>query len=390
MKVLFLIITYKFFNMFCTAFDYLWKGLGVYWMVGLFRLDTMHMDAFFPGSVQYNRIIYADLFDAHYIPEREPSENNKSMANYCKQLKDWALKGQRDESHSHHVWYSDLPELLKHAFLYINNHTNIINAFREIFSTEQYDMICLEGMNEMYVTGNARKQEGWNSDHVFFMSHVDGPLFYLPFVSVYRVLVGLNKNKDIMTCFPMCDKEYTLDYGDALGFDFDRQVHYIKSLNSTDDDGIAIKSDESRVTVKLHYCLYPKGWHMYGRLVGKWHTQYNKRFRELFLQTINPDTWYDKLYGTMVVGTTQMVVWTDIFIGFRNIYYMLLMHAILPFDTVKDRWLCITGFPVFWKMLYLYYLSESRFLDLEGYSDLRDTMLFGSLYMTILGLQYIF
>jgi hypothetical protein len=368
--------------MFCTVIDYLWKGLGVVWMFGLFRLDTLHMDAFFPGSVQYNRIIYADLFDGNHNPNKEPSENNKSIANYCKQIKDWALKGQRDEKQSHHIWYRDLPELLKHAFEYIDSHIAISNGFRQVFCTEEYDRISLDGMNEVYVTGDSRKKDGWNSDHVFFMSHVDGPYFYLPFVSVYRVLVGLNKNNDISTVFPMCDKKYTLDYGDALGFDFDRQVHYIKKEENTSP------RKEPRATMKLHYCIYPKGWHWYGRFVGDLHVQYNKKFRELFLHTINPTSWYERMYGTIVVGTTQLVVWTDIYIGFRNLFYMVLMNSILPLDAVMDRFMCISGFAVFWKTSYLYYLNEKQLLDLEGYSDLRDTILFSSIHLSIVWIRW--
>ena len=50
------------------------------------------------------------------------------------------------------------------------------------------------GMNEVYVTGPSRKSEGANSDNIFYTRHVDGPWGLIPFVSVYRCIVGMDKN----------------------------------------------------------------------------------------------------------------------------------------------------------------------------------------------------
>lgn len=57
--------------------------------------------------------------------------------------------------------------------------------------------------------------------------------------------------------------------GDVLAFDFNREVHYISataaSNSKTDTDGF-------RVTLKLHYCIYPRvlaplGWLMHVSVV---------------------------------------------------------------------------------------------------------------------------
>ena len=52
----------------------------------------------------------------------------------------------------------------------------------------------IAGMNEVYVTGPSRKSEGANSDNIFYTRHVDGPWGLIPFVSVYRCIVGMDKN----------------------------------------------------------------------------------------------------------------------------------------------------------------------------------------------------
>ncbi len=84
-------------------------------------------------------------------------------------------------------------------------------------------MDIVQGMNEIYVSGPPRNDEGNNSDHVFFARfvlinyrfvsslhicclmhrHVDGPLGFIPYVSVYRCIVGMDRNLMYTTHFPI-------------------------------------------------------------------------------------------------------------------------------------------------------------------------------------------
>lgn len=66
--------------------------------------------------------------------------------------------------------------------------------FRSLFSERHYCVDVIEGMNEIYVTGPVRLDETSNSDQVFYTRHVDGPWGLIPFVSVYRCIVGMDKN----------------------------------------------------------------------------------------------------------------------------------------------------------------------------------------------------
>jgi hypothetical protein len=56
-------------------------------------------------------------------------------------------------------------------------------------------------MNEIYVTGPERFDEGPNSDQIFDMRHVDGPWGVVPFVSVYRCLIGMDRNHVVRCAF---------------------------------------------------------------------------------------------------------------------------------------------------------------------------------------------
>lgn len=55
-------------------------------------------------------------------------------------------------------------------------------------------------MNEIYVTGPSRFDEGFNSDQIFYTKHVDGPWGLIPFVSVFRCIVGMDKNMMVRSC----------------------------------------------------------------------------------------------------------------------------------------------------------------------------------------------
>ena len=60
----------------------------------------------------------------------------------------------------------------------------------------------IAGMNEVYVTGPSRKSEGANSDNIFYTRHVDGPWGLIPFVSVYRCIVGMDRNMMVTILCP--------------------------------------------------------------------------------------------------------------------------------------------------------------------------------------------
>jgi hypothetical protein len=73
--------------------------------------------------------------------------------------------------------------------------------------------------------------------------------------------------------------------GDVLAFDFNREVHYI-----TMDEDQRHLSDSHRVTLKLHYCVYPRVLAPLGWIMHALNVNYNKSFRALFLKTLNPST----------------------------------------------------------------------------------------------------
>jgi hypothetical protein len=106
--------------------------------------------------------------------------------------------------------------------------------------------------------------------------------------------------------------------GDVLGFDFNREVLemlriFTLSVNMSSlkvhhlsrDESRRAESDDYRVTLKLHYCMYPRILLPLGKLLYFLNESYNATFRALFLKTINPQTLYEHfLAWNVVINTT--------------------------------------------------------------------------------------
>lgn len=140
-----------------------------------------------------------------------------------------------------------------------------------------------------------------NSDHVFYQRHLDGPLGFIPYVSVYRCIVGMDKNMMVTTHFPIAGVSKNCCEGELIGFDFNREIHYISMDESKRDI-----SDEFRVVLKLHYCVYPRILAPLGWLMHQANVRYDQAFRALFLKTIRPTTPYEHFLAWNVVANTAL------------------------------------------------------------------------------------
>ena len=141
------------------------------------------------------------------------------------------MNGSPPESSSSHFWYKNLPPEIMSSFDACANAPQIYKMYRSLFSERHYCVDVVKGMNEIYVTGPARKDEGPNSDQIFYSRHVDGPFGFIPFVSVYRCIVGMDKNHMITTHFPLANLAVNACEGDVLAFDFNREVIFIFLFN---------------------------------------------------------------------------------------------------------------------------------------------------------------
>ena len=97
-------------------------------------------------------------------------------------------------------------------------------------------------------------------------------------------MVAVNENKQVETIFPMEGSGSCLSDGDVVGFDYHREIHIIRDLPTRNTD--------RRVTMKLHYVVYPRCFGFLGRFLAKLASFYNWAARNLFLNTIAPSNWF--------------------------------------------------------------------------------------------------
>jgi hypothetical protein len=297
-------ITFIGINMIDCIFDSI-KTIGTYLYVlsfiGWYCIDSLNKYNFFPGNVSYNRILESKM----------ETDLDKSLHD----IEKWALNNTSNKGLSEHWWYNKLPKHIKNLFFKCGNNEKIKSMFELLFHERDYDIISIPEMDELYLTGN--NQNKMHSDQVFYTNHIDGPFSFFPFCSVYRCLIGINDNEKIETVFPMIPYKKVLKKNSILAFDFNREIHHINERNTYE-----CKSTP-RIVMKVHYCIYPKGWYIFGPIFANMNAYYNYLFRQLFLTTIEPSDFTENMSSILVMYGTYGFVYTDMFIGHKNIIYVI-------------------------------------------------------------------
>lgn len=334
---------------------------------GWYRLDSNHNEAWFPGSIQYCRIVNGRV-----------TEDTESWSS---QLCSWILEHNTNNEDidkpksSRHWWYTELPATIQIMFDKCTNSSHIQKCMRErVFDETSYSIVPIREMDELYVTGPPRAAKS-HSDRVFFIPHIDGPFSWFPYASVYRCMVSLNQNDNITTEFLMAEKNYTLTNGEFVAFDFNREIHMIREKESYTPTAAA---KPPRICAKVHYCIFPKGWEAYGLWCAQWNIWYNKRFRELFLHTINPITLQEWAASLQVVYSTYVFVYSDMWIGHRNIVYLAALWSCRFEKSTFDFILFSTAI---YKQVNMVNVNCDKMNQLEFRSFLRDTFLYFGVWL---------
>lgn len=233
-------------------------------------------------------------------------------------IREWVMLQNPSKITSSHWWYNEIPNNIKEAFASICYSQSIMKMFNDKFG-DRFQIDVIYDMNEVYVSPPTDNKK--TSDEVFFTKHIDGPYYYIPFASCYRLIIGMDNNEEIKTIFNMNPFEITLHKGDVVAFDFHRECHYIQK--NTDK----INKD-FRVVLKAHFCVYHKSMYIFGRLLTNLSIHYNKKFRNLFLYTLSPKTFMQKTTALNVIFWTKIYHGIEAYIGYNNILYISFMLSI--------------------------------------------------------------
>jgi len=230
-------------------------------------------------------------------------------------IKQWVLKQNITPNHTFHHWQNTLPSEEYKAFDHIATSKSIVDMFYRRFNMYTYKVEPLRNMNEIYVSSS---HHDYSSDTVFYMNHTDGPFYVYPFCYVYRCVVSLTENQVVETHFPMIPKSVCLSTGDVVGFDYNREIHYI-----CDKKGMV--NLEPRITIKCHYVVYPRIF-KYGCGLGFLCGTYNAIARHIFINTIVPYTLFWKIMTHIVLIVTRFSFLVQYYIGWENWVYISIAH----------------------------------------------------------------
>ena len=234
-------------------------------------------------------------------------------------LREWVISQNPSKDKSTHIWYNKLPTDISILFLKLATSDKIINMFKNNLS-KSHNFDILNDMNEIYVTAPSSTKDDNTSDTIFYTKHIDGPYYLFPFASCYRLIIGLDDNSNVVTCFNMIPENKIIKKCDVVAFDFHRECHYIYNENNVNKD--------LRVIMKVHYCVYPYWAYYFGKVLGILSIYYNKAFRNLFLFTLTTNNFYKKSLATLMVKITQTVHDIEYYIGYNNLSYLFILYFI--------------------------------------------------------------
>lgn len=219
-----------------------------------------------------------------------------------------------------HWWINDLPNAVKKMAKKVSCSPEILNMFRKIHGSSIVHPI--HAMDEIYVSN---PHKSLTSDAVFYSQHIDGPFFFFPFCSVYRMVVAVNENRQVETVFPCEGLHSTLSKGDIVAFDFNRTIHYIRDRDE--------QNEFPRSTLKLHFLVCPRILAPLGAVLALLTTLYDRLARKLFNITKKPRTILQKVGAAGVIASTLYEQTVEQLVGRINLYATLLAFNIMESDT---------------------------------------------------------
>ena len=266
-----------------------------------------------------------------------PYKHQKNRVYKCKvsnymdidRLRDWVISQNPAKDNSSHWWYSELPADISLLYSKIARNQNILDM---LVKNTKCNVDIINDMNEIYVSA-PQKDSHTTSDKIFYTKHIDGPYYLFPFASCYRVILGLDDNSKVITCFNMIPEDTTVAKGDAVAFDFHRECHYIynksaRAAHTAHTAGTAGAIEGHRVVLKIHYCVYPWWAYYFGKTLSRLSIHYNRNFRNLFLYTLDADEKYKKYLAYFMILSTQIFHNIECYIGYNNISFACFLYYI--------------------------------------------------------------
>lgn len=220
---------------------------------------------------------------------------------------------------SYHLWTDEVED--KELQNSINNIRNyFLNQFRQTCKHQCF-IRSINAMDELYYSfPPTQTGENVYGDAGLFNHHIDGMFIYMPNASIYRVIVGLTQNDSVYTVFPDEKKVTCLKKGDYIGFDFNRDVHFVAGSVSKND----------RLLLKLHFvkcepCGENKVMDNYVQLLSDAHKEFEHRSRSFMSYGAKPETYLQYTAGYMTV----ILTWVRVNLVYISFFMMIIIISII-------------------------------------------------------------
>lgn len=300
--------------------------------------------------------------DENNLVDENMIENINKFKNYVTNEKQ--IKSCEDYKKTLHVYEYDLPEDLKNIFGEIKNNKKIMNKINEIYP--DHKISHANDMNELYVSCVSKT----GSDKVFVTRHVDGPYYLFPGCNLLRVLFVIDGNSNVYTIFPDDDNEISLKKCELLGFDYNRDIHYIEKREDYKDNKI-------RIILKLHYVVVPNYLSFVGNTCRICNEKYNDIARYNFNKSKNPVTFHEKFISKLINITTKSYSMFLENLGWENLFVLLIWSTFIKKD--------FKGSSLYFCQIYFFiYYFAWIFRKVKLNHFIRDALLFKNLSWAII------
>ncbi|WP_433379461.1 methyltransferase [Actinoplanes sp. CA-142083] len=277
---------------------------------------------------------------------------------------------QLDRRETFHVWEAELPPAERDAFAALAGSEAIRASILEAFPGCTVHNVG--DMNEVYVSNMGAK----GSDHAFLQHHIDGPFAFLPFLTLLRCLVVIRGNDRVATIFVAQKRGSTLGTGEYCWFDYNRDIHYITKSGDADE-----LLEDSRICLKVHYAIAPRWLAPVQGLFAGWNATYNRRARQLFVASKNPQSAVGKFLGAVVNVSTFLYPLFLQYVGVLNLLVLLLFWGVSSGHPTERVY-------VFSFVHYFLYFFAYTFRAVEPGKFARDATLFQLVALGTLFFQY--
>ena len=221
----------------------------------------------------------------------------------------------------------------------LENDKSIKAVLRTIFPAKHYDIRPVLEMNEIFISAVGGIKLPVNSESVSYIPHTEGPFWFFPGVSLYCLLIGLTPNRMVRQRFVLqhSSQDAILDKFGIIGFDYNRELQWI--------DHVPGKINiERRSVVKLHYIVYPTGWHRYGRLCTKVMRSYHTWSQRIMLQTIPGKKQFNRVVASVTMAAVRINAKIEERIGWSNMFYIATAYVLGGSDSTSWTFLILTSF----------------------------------------------